>query len=76
MQKTIFEIGLRNFLWLKKLKTPCHGISHLNSEVIVENLYEKEFKKCLGLKKKHKKNEKEYRVEKVIKRRGDQLYVK
>ena len=43
-------------------------ISNLNGEEIVGTLHEKELQK--------KANEKEFRVEKVIKRKGDKLYVK
>ena len=42
-------------------------ISDLNSEEIVEAFHEKELRKA---------NKKEFRVEKVIKRKGDKLYEK
>ena len=42
-------------------------ISDLKDEEIVRTFYEKEL---------HKTNQKEFRVEKVIKRKGDKLYVK
>ena len=42
--------------------------SDLNGEEIVETFYEKELQK--------KKNQKEFRVEKIMKRKGDKLYVK
>ena len=42
-------------------------ISDLKGEQIVGMFYEKEF---------YKPNQKEFRVEKVIKRKGDKLYVK
>ena len=42
-------------------------LSDLNGEEIVETFYEKELQKT---------NEKEFRVKKVIKRKGDELYVK
>ena len=41
--------------------------NHLNCEEIVETLYEKEL---------HKTNKKKFRIEKVIKKKGDKLYVK
>ena len=41
--------------------------SDLNGEEIVGSFYEKELKKT---------NPKEFRIEKVIKREGDKLYVK
>ena len=50
MQKTMFPIGLKKFLRLKKVKST-----------------EKELQKT---------NQKEFRVEKVIKRKDDKLYVK
>ena len=42
-------------------------IYDLNGEEIVGTFYEKQFKKA---------NQKEFRVEKVIKKKGDKLYVK
>ena len=42
-------------------------INDLNSEEIIERLYEKELQKT---------NQKEFRIEKVIKRKGDKLYNK
>ena len=42
-------------------------ISELNGEEIVGTFYEKELQKT---------NQKEFRVDKVIKRRGDKLYAK
>ena len=42
-------------------------LSDLNGEEIVGTFYEKELQKT---------NEKEFRVEKVIKRKGDKLYIK
>ena len=42
-------------------------ISDLNGEEITGNFYEKELQKT---------NQKEFRIEKVIKRKGDKLYVK
>ena len=42
-------------------------IEELNGEEIVRTFYENKFQKT---------NEKEFRVEKVIKRKGDKLYVK
>ena len=41
--------------------------NHLNCEEIVETFYEKEL---------HKTNKKKFRIEKVIKKKGDKLYVK
>ena len=42
-------------------------ISDLNGEPITGNLYEKELQKT---------NQEKFRIEKVIKRKGDKLYVK
>ena len=42
-------------------------ISDLNGEEIIESFYEKELQKT---------NEKEFRIEKIFKRKGDKLYVK
>ena len=42
-------------------------INDLNGEEIVGSFYEKEFQKT---------NQKEFRIEKVIKRKGNKLYVK
>ena len=41
--------------------------NHLNCEEIVKTFYEKEL---------HKTNKKKFRIEKVIKKKGDKLYVK
>ena len=42
-------------------------INNLNGEQIIGSFYEKEFQKT---------NQKEFRIEKVIKRKGNKLYVK
>ena len=55
----MFEISLRKFFWLKKLKTLV--TSDLKGEEIAGRFYEKELQKT---------NQKEFRVEKVIKRKG------
>ena len=60
LQKAMFQIGL----FCRRV------ISDLKGEEIVGMFYEKE------LQKKKKKNQKEFRVEKVIKRKYDKLYVK
>ena len=65
----MFQIGLKKFLLLKKVKILFCGkyvISDLKGEEIVGTFYEKEVKK----------NQKEFNVEKVIKRKGDKLYAK
>ena len=69
LQKALFRIGLKKFVWLKKLKHFAldYVINDLNGEEIVGVFYEKELQKT---------NQKDFRVEKVIKREGDKLYVK
>ena len=55
---------------IKKTKSTVpwtHVISDLNRKEIIETFYEKELQKT---------NQKRFRVEKVIKRKGDKLYVK
>ena len=55
---------------IKKVKNTVpwtYVISDLKGEEIVETFYENEFQKT---------NQKEFRIEKVIKRKGDKLYVK
>ena len=47
-----------------------YNISDFNGKGIVGTFYEKELQKT------KKKNQKELRIEKVIKRKGDKLYVK
>ena len=69
LQKALFRIGLKKFVWLKKLKRCALDsvINDLNGEEIVGAFYKKELQKT---------NQKDFRVEKVIKREGDKLYVK
>ena len=55
---------------VKKVKNTVpwtYVITYLNDEEIIETFYEKELQKT---------NQKEFRIEKVIKRKGDKLYVK
>ena len=55
---------------IKKVKNTAprtYVISDLKGDEIIRKFYEKELQKT---------NQKEFRVEKVIKRRGDKLYVK
>ena len=74
--KNIFAKGY-NLSWseevfvIKKKKTTVpwtYVISDLNKEEIIGSFYQK--------KKLHKTNQKEFRIEKVIKRKGNKLYVK
>ena len=66
--KDTLKIG-QKFLLLGKLKTQFRGlvISDLNGEPITGSFYEKDLQKA---------NQKEYGIEKAIKRKGDKLYVK
>ena len=66
----MFQIGLKNFLWIKKVKNTVpwtYVVSDLNREEIVGIFYKKELQK---------KKPKEFRVEKVIKREGEKVYIK
>ena len=69
LEKVTLQIGQKKFLWLKKLKILCRGhvINDLNGEEIVGTCYENELQKT---------SQKEFRIERVIKRKGDKLYVK
>ena len=70
--KDTLQIGQKFFL-LIKLKIQFLGpmftyvISDLNGEEITGSFYEKELQKT---------SQKEFRIEKVLKRKGDKLYVK
>ena len=64
------QISLKKFLYLKKLKNAdpwTHVINDLNGDEIIGALYEKELQKT---------NQREFKIEKVIGKRGDELYVK
>ena len=65
--KDTFKIGQRKFLFLSKLKIQFHVISDLNGEPMTWSFYEKELQKTI---------EEKFRIEKVIKGKGDKLYVK
>ena len=71
LPKGTLKIGLKNFLLLVKLKTQFHGlidsISDLNGGKTDGTIYEQELQNT---------NQQEFRIEKVIKRKGDKLYVK
>ena len=61
---------MKKYLLLKKIKNTVpwtYVISELNGEEIVGSFYEKELQKT---------NQKEFRIEKVIKRKGNKFYVK
>ena len=53
--------------WLEEVFPRTYVINDLNGEEIIESFYEKELQKT---------SEKEFRIEKVLKRKGDKLYVK
>ena len=68
--KNMLQIGQKKFLLLVKLKKTVpwtYVINDLNGEEITGSFYEKELQKT---------NQKEFRIEKVLKRKGDKLYVK
>ena len=70
LQKIMFQIGLEKFLWLKQLKTQCHGhmlLVILKMKKLLERFTKNNYKNQI------KKN---FRVEKLIKRKCDKLYVK
>ena len=65
----MFQIGQKKFLLLVKLKIQFHGlvINDLNGEYIIGSFYEKELQKT---------TQKEFRIQKVLKRKSDKFYVK
>ena len=71
LQKAIFQIDLKKFLWLKELKKlwRWHVIAELKGEEIVGTFHEK-------ILQKKKKIQKKFRLVKVIKRKDDKLYIK
>ena len=70
LQKAMSQIGLKKCLWSKKVKNTVpwtYVISDLGGEEIVGAFHRKELAKT---------NQQEFTLEKVIKRKGDKLYVK
>ena len=65
--KAIVQIGLKKYLLLKILFRGLMFISDLNDEEIIGTFYEKELQKA---------NQEEFRIDKVIKRKGSKIYVK
>ena len=61
------QIGLKGFLWLRIAVPWTYVISNLNNEEIVGSFYKKELQKP---------NQKRFRVERVVKRKRDNLYFK
>ena len=69
-QKAMAQIGLKKFLWLQNLKTQCREhilLVTLKEKKLLKRFYEKELQKT---------NQKEFRAEKVIKKKGNKLYLK
>ena len=66
--KDMLQIGQKKLLLLTKLKMQfwTYTISDLNGEEITGSFYEKELQKI---------NQKKFRIEKVLKIKGDKLYV-
>ena len=58
----MFQIGQKKFLLLM-----TYTINDLNGQKVIGTFYEKELQKT---------NQKEFRVVKILKRKGDKLYVK
>ena len=70
MLKITLQIGLKKFLLLKKIKNTVpwtYIIDDLNGDEITGTSYEKELQKI---------DQQEFRIEKVIKKKGDKLYLK
>ena len=72
--RDMLPIGQKKFLLLVKLKIQLvklkiqtYVVSYLSGEEITGSFYEKEWQKT---------TQKEFRIEKVLKRKGDKLYVK
>ena len=64
MLKDTYQTGLKKF---KNIVPWVYVINDLNGEEIIGTFYEKELQKT---------NQQEFRVKKVIKRKGDMLYAK
>ena len=69
VQKLTFQIDVKKFSWSKMLKILCrrHFIKDLHGEEIIRAFHEKQLQKT---------NQKEFRTEKVIKRKGNKLNAK
>ena len=66
----MFHTGLKKFLLLKKVKNTVpwtYFIKDLNEKEIIRTFYEKRLLKT---------NQRQSRIEKIIKRKGNKLYVK
>ena len=70
MLKYTHQISLKTFFVNKKVKNTVpwtYVISDLNGEESIGTFYERELQKT---------NQREFRIEKIIKKKGDKLYVK
>ena len=70
MLKDILQIGQKRFFFISKTKNTVpwtYVINDLNGEEIIGSFYEKELQTT---------SQKEFRIEKVLKRKGNKLYVK
>ena len=70
MLKDILQIGQKNFFVISKIKNTVpwiYVINDLYGEEITEIFYEKDLQKT---------SQKEFKIEKVLKRKGDKLCVK
>ena len=70
MLKDIRQIGLKKVFIIKKVKNTVlwtYIINDLNGGEITGSFYEKELQRT---------NQKEFRIEKILKKKGDKLYVK
>ena len=66
--KDTYQIGLKKVFAIEKVKnTVLNVINDLNGDEIIETFYEKQLQKT---------NQQEFRIKKVIKIKGDKLYVK
>ena len=69
LQTVTLQIGQKKFLWLKKLENTVpwtYVINDLKREEIFGTFFENKFNQT---------NQKEFRIEKVTKKKGDKLYV-
>ena len=69
LQKVTFHIGSEKVFAIKKVKNTVpwtYVVSHLNEEQVASTFYKKELLKAY---------QKEFRVEEVIERKSDKLYI-
>ena len=71
LQQITLQIGVKKFLWLKKLKALFLG--HIVFVILTEKKLLERFMKTIW---KKKTNQREFRIEEVIKKKGDKLCVK